>query len=85
MLSELFSALIPRAHAEEQPAKQENESSENKEGGGEAKEEEPAEEEPVDVCSVVVSSFPPNVELTWLLALRSMFSPVPVPFRRPPS
>jgi hypothetical protein len=47
MLSELFSALIPKAQAEEQPAQEEKDSTENK---GEAKEEEPAEEEePEDV------------------------------------
>jgi hypothetical protein len=47
MLSELFSALISKAQAEEQPAQEEKDSTENK---GEAKEEEPAEEEePEDV------------------------------------
>ncbi|KIM27059.1 hypothetical protein M408DRAFT_24811 [Serendipita vermifera MAFF 305830] len=56
MFSELFSALIPQAHAEEQqPAKEEEKpSSENQaEGEGEAKEEAPEEEEePEDILTI---------------------------------
>lgn len=46
MLSELFAALIPQAHAEEKPAEETNNES-KAEGGEEAKEEEEPEE-PVD-------------------------------------
>jgi hypothetical protein len=48
MLSELFSALIPKAQAEEQAAEPVKEENSGADAEGEAKEEE--EPEPEDVC-----------------------------------
>lgn len=74
MLSELFSALIPKAQAEEQPAKEEKASTNTGEEAGEAKEEEPAEEEePEDVRCGLFECFCWNIKLTPCLPCVMLF------------